>query len=52
MAGFSVNLNLLIDKKDVYFSLLTKGYLEGAFLERLATLDELEGKANDCTKVS
>jgi galactosylgalactosylxylosylprotein 3-beta-glucuronosyltransferase 1 len=51
MAGFSVNLKLLIERKDTYFTNFTKSYFEGAFVENLVTLNEMEAKADSCTKV-
>lgn len=52
MAGFAVNLALLLKKTKVEFSLNSPiGYLESNFLEKLVTLDQLEPKAELCTKV-
>ena len=51
MAGFSVNLNLLIQRKNAYFTNYTKSYFEGAFVEKLVTLDEMEARAENFTKV-
>jgi hypothetical protein len=51
MAGFSVNLKLLIQRKDTYFTNFTQSYFEGAFVENLVTLNEMEAKADSCTKV-
>ena len=53
MAGFAVNLQLLFEFPDAKFKLRVKrGYLESAFLEQLTRKDELEPKADNCTKVS
>lgn len=52
MAGFSVNLELIIQKESASFTLLSKGYLEGDFVEQLVTQTELEAKANECHNVS
>ena len=52
MAGFSINLKLLVQFKDAYFSPFSNNYLEGAFLENFVTLGEMEAKAESCTKVS
>ena len=52
MAGFGINLQLLLEKQNSYFTMLSKSYLEGAFVEEFVTQNELEGKADECTKVS
>ena len=53
MAGFAVNLQLLFEFPNAKFKLRVKrGYLESAFLEQLTNRDELEPKADNCTKVS
>jgi hypothetical protein len=52
MAGFAINLKLLVQVKEAYFSPFTKSYLEGAFLENFVTLSQFEAKAESCTKVS
>lgn len=52
MAGFAVNLNLLVKNPDAEFSLKSKrGFMESDFLEKITTLSELEPKADLCTKV-
>ncbi|XP_043285583.1 galactosylgalactosylxylosylprotein 3-beta-glucuronosyltransferase I [Venturia canescens] len=52
MAGFAVHIDLIREKKDVWFSYETEGgYQETVFLEQLATRDDLEPLADACTKV-
>ncbi|XP_068212160.1 galactosylgalactosylxylosylprotein 3-beta-glucuronosyltransferase I [Palaemon carinicauda] len=52
MAGFAVNLNLLMESPDAEFSFKSKrGFLESDFLEKITTRSELEPKADLCTKV-
>ena len=50
MAGFAVSLKRLHEKPDVRFRPLV-GRLESDFLHRLVTMQELEPKADNCTKV-
>lgn len=53
MAGFAVNLTLLLQHREAGFSLsVSRGYQESKLLKDLVTIDELEPKANNCTKVS
>lgn len=53
MAGFAVNLTLLLQHPEAGFSLsVPRGYQESKLLKDLVTVDELEPKANNCTKVS
>ncbi|XP_017763552.1 PREDICTED: galactosylgalactosylxylosylprotein 3-beta-glucuronosyltransferase I [Eufriesea mexicana] len=52
MAGFAINLRLLINKKDVLFSYdVQGGYQESEILSQIVTRDELEPLADCCTKV-
>ncbi|XP_076875394.1 galactosylgalactosylxylosylprotein 3-beta-glucuronosyltransferase 1 isoform X2 [Brachyhypopomus gauderio] len=53
MAGFAVNLQLILRKPRVYFKLkgVKGGHLESNLLKDLITLNELEPKAANCTKV-
>lgn len=52
MAGFAVNLALLVKTSGAEFSLTAPiGYQESQFLEKLTTMDLLEPKADLCTKV-
>ena len=52
MAGFSVNMNLFLNKPKAKFAYQVKrGHQETKFLRHLVTLDELEPKADLCTKV-
>ncbi len=51
MAGFAVNLDYFLSFPDAKF-LPTKGKLETNFLQQLVTIDELEPKADNCSKVS
>ncbi|KAA0193267.1 hypothetical protein HAZT_HAZT008371 [Hyalella azteca] len=51
MAGFAVNLRLLLDNPDASFSLESEiGFMETDFLSRIVTKEELEPKAECCTK--
>lgn len=52
MAGFAVSLRLLLDKKDACFDGdAPMGFLESSLLQGLVTMDELEPRADNCTKV-
>ncbi|KAK4287037.1 hypothetical protein Pmani_033361 [Petrolisthes manimaculis] len=52
MAGFAVNLALLLRRSDAEFSFTSSiGRMESDFLEKLVTLSQLEPKADLCTKV-
>uniref|UniRef100_A0A672HA38 Galactosylgalactosylxylosylprotein 3-beta-glucuronosyltransferase n=1 Tax=Salarias fasciatus TaxID=181472 RepID=A0A672HA38_SALFA len=53
MAGFAVNLQLILSKSDVNFRLfnISHGKQETRFLKDLVTLSDLEPKAANCTKV-
>lgn len=54
MAGFSVNLQLILSKPQAYFKLrgVKGGYQESSLLQDLVTLSDLEPRAANCTKVS
>ena len=52
MAGFAVNLDLLLKRVNVEFSFESRrGFLESDFLGKLVTRSQLEPKADLCTKV-
>lgn len=52
MAGFAVNLSLLLRKAEAEFSIDAPiGFQETRFLEKLVTREELEPKADMCRKV-
>lgn len=52
MAGFAVNLALLMRRSEAEFSLTSPiGLMESNLLKKLVTLDQLEPKAQLCTKV-
>ena len=52
MAGFAVNVELLFDFPEASFKLkVQRGYQETELLRQLVTMDQLEPKANNCTKV-
>lgn len=53
MAGFAVNLHLILSKPQAYFKLrgVRGGYQESSLLKELVTLSDLEPKAANCTKV-
>lgn len=54
MAGFAINLNLLLSKNRVEFAFnVANGYQETELLKQLIpSWNELEPKAQSCTKVS
>lgn len=53
MAGFAVALQLLLANREARFDLLAeRGYLESSLLQSLVSIEELEAKADNCTKVS
>ena len=53
MAGFAVNIKLFFDNPNVKFDGLHRGQMESHLLSSLGiTLDDLEPKADNCTKVS
>lgn len=53
MAGFAINLKLILFKPQAYFKLrgVKGGYQESSLLRELVTLNDLEPKAANCTKV-
>lgn len=52
MAGFAVSLRLVLaDPRACFDGEAPMGFLESSFLKGLVTLDELEPKAENCTKV-
>lgn len=52
MAGFAVNLSLLMKRSNAEFALTSAiGFIESDFLEKLVTMAQLEPKADLCTKV-
>ncbi|CAK9802000.1 Galactosylgalactosylxylosylprotein 3-beta-glucuronosyltransferase I [Anthophora quadrimaculata] len=52
MAGFAINLRLLLENKDAVFSYdVQGGYQESEILKQIVTRDELEPLADCCTKV-
>lgn len=52
MAGFAVNLKLLLENPTVEFSLqVSRGEQESYFLDQIVKMHDLEPKANNCTKV-
>ena len=53
MAGFAINLQLLIRKSEVIFNLrnVSSGHQESGLLSRLVSVKDLEPKADNCTKV-
>lgn len=53
MAGFAINLELLLKHKDAWFSYdVQGGYQESEILRQIITRDQLEPLADCCTKVS
>ncbi|KAK2870908.1 hypothetical protein Q8A67_023435 [Cirrhinus molitorella] len=53
MAGFALNLHLILSKPQAYFKLkgVKGGYQESSLLQDLVTLSDLEPKAANCTKI-
>lgn len=53
MAGFAINVKLLInDYPNASFEPQVRpGLMETSFLEQITTIDELEGRADNCMKV-
>ncbi|XP_053125273.1 galactosylgalactosylxylosylprotein 3-beta-glucuronosyltransferase 1 isoform X1 [Hemicordylus capensis] len=53
MAGFAVNLRLILHRPQAYFKLrgVKGGYQESSLLRELVTLNDLEPKAANCTKI-
>ncbi|CAG2193143.1 ACAD9 [Mytilus edulis] len=52
MAGFALNTKTFYYNDDLYFRrTFQKGYQESSFLEICCTLNDLEPKANGCTKI-
>lgn len=52
MAGFAINLRLLLAHPSARFSPLVKrGMQESHILSHLVSLNDLEAKADNCTKV-
>ncbi|XP_054723907.1 galactosylgalactosylxylosylprotein 3-beta-glucuronosyltransferase 3-like, partial [Uloborus diversus] len=52
MAGFAVNVTLLLQHPEAAFSLsVPRGYQESKLLKDLVKIEQLEPKANNCTKV-
>lgn len=53
MAGFAINLNLLLMHPSARFSQLsTVGMQESDFLSHLVSTNDLEARADNCTKVT
>lgn len=54
MAGFAVSIKLILEKPHASFKLegVKGGYQETSLLKDLVTMDGLEPKAANCTKVS
>lgn len=52
MAGFAVSLKLVLANPEACFDgEAPMGFLESSFLQGLVTMDELEPKADNCSKV-
>ncbi|TNN85241.1 Galactosylgalactosylxylosylprotein 3-beta-glucuronosyltransferase 3 [Liparis tanakae] len=52
MAGFAVSLKLVLANPEACFDGdAPTGFLESSFLQGLVTMDELEPKADNCSKV-
>lgn len=52
MAGFAVSLNLVLANPEACFDGNAEmGFLESSFLQSLVTMEDLEPKADMCTKV-
>ncbi|KAM4022531.1 galactosylgalactosylxylosylprotein 3-beta-glucuronosyltransferase 1-like isoform 2-T2 [Anomaloglossus baeobatrachus] len=52
MAGFAISLKLILEKHEAKFNLKANGgYQEPSLLQDLVTIDELEPKAENCSKI-
>ncbi|XP_069063140.1 galactosylgalactosylxylosylprotein 3-beta-glucuronosyltransferase 3 [Pleurodeles waltl] len=52
MAGFAISLQLLLANREAKFDLrVERGYLESSLLQSLVSMEELEPKAENCSKV-
>ncbi len=51
MASFAVNAQHLINHPNAVFPHLSQNNYESIFLQELVTWDELEPKANNCSRV-
>ncbi|XP_005988878.1 galactosylgalactosylxylosylprotein 3-beta-glucuronosyltransferase 3 [Latimeria chalumnae] len=52
MAGFAIQLQVLLANQAARFDLLAeRGYLESSLLQSLVSIEELEPKADNCTKI-
>nr|XP_033812818.1 galactosylgalactosylxylosylprotein 3-beta-glucuronosyltransferase 3 [Geotrypetes seraphini] len=52
MAGFAIALQLLLANREAKFDLLVeRGYLESSLLQSLVSIEELEPKADNCSKI-
>jgi len=52
MAGFAINMRLILDNPNTEFSFdVPRGYQESTILAGVTTKEELEAKADKCTKV-
>ncbi|CAH2311577.1 galactosylgalactosylxylosyl 3-beta-glucuronosyltransferase 1-like isoform X1 [Pelobates cultripes] len=52
MAGFAINLNLILEKSKAIFHIdAQSGFLEASLLIDIVSLKDLEPKADNCTKV-
>lgn len=53
MAGFAINLQLILSNPEAKFALrVQRGYQESVLLQKIVKRDELEPRADNCTKVS
>lgn len=52
MAGFAINLKVILEKKDAYFRYnIQNGLQESEILKQVTTRNELEGLADGCSQV-
>ena len=51
MAGFSINLDLILNSEASFSYKMEKGYQESEFLSYFIKKEELEPLADNCTKV-
>nr|XP_061794968.1 galactosylgalactosylxylosylprotein 3-beta-glucuronosyltransferase 1-like [Nerophis lumbriciformis] len=51
MAGFAINLDLILSKPKAFFNLNIAGGYEGTLLRDLVTREDLEPKAANCTQI-
>jgi len=52
MAGFAINLRLILENPEAQFSPdVPRGYIESSLLQTITTIQDIEPKAENCTKI-